>query len=131
MSSHESFFKRTSKKSDETNVIEETFKFERLGRFHFFFLLALIFILLQEGWLDISINFFYINTYACISPENITDPCSMECKKAEFDKSIIKNNFIMEFNWTCEREIYVEHMYLINTVGYFFGAVISIVLKNR
>ncbi|XP_037813576.1 organic cation transporter-like protein [Lucilia sericata] len=102
-----------------------------MGRYQFWFCMLIFLSKFPTGWVQVGHVFLAAPTnYTCVDPEG-ADPCSEECKKAEYDRSVFEETIVTEFDLECGYKSWVSFSQTMVMFGIMLGNIIFGVLADK
>ncbi|KAM7361434.1 organic cation transporter protein [Cochliomyia hominivorax] len=102
-----------------------------MERYQFWFCMLIFLSKFPTGWVQVGHVFLAASTnHTCVDPKN-EDPCSKECKKAEYDRSVFEETVITEFDLECGYKNWVSFSQTMVMFGIMLGNIIFGILADR
>ncbi|XP_070134312.1 organic cation transporter protein [Drosophila bipectinata] len=101
------------------------------GCYQLFFFFLILLSKFGTGWHTIGHIFLAGPTPLSCKTENVTDPCSDDCKDQDFDTSIFKSTIITEWNLVCNKQSLASLSQSIVMFGIMSGSMIFGMIADR
>lgn len=102
-----------------------------MGRYQLIFCLVIFLSKFPSAWVTLAHLFVAGKAeYYCIEPPK-ADPCSEDCKKADFNRSVFTETIEMTFDLTCDRFWLSSLTQFAVMGGIMIGAIVFGILSDR
>lgn len=86
----------------------------------------------SSAWVILGHIFLAAKTvYKCTEPSDEEDPCSENCEKADFDRTIFEDTIDMTFNLVCQRHWLSSFSQMMVWFGIMVGSIVFGTLADR
>ncbi|XP_030566468.1 organic cation transporter protein-like [Drosophila novamexicana] len=100
-------------------------------RYQFWFCMLIFLSKFGTGWHTLAHIFLAAPTPLSCATPNVTDACSDDCDKIDFDTSVFETTIVTEWNLTCKKSSLASMSQSIVMAGIMFGSIVFGMIADR